>query len=313
MSSGITITKKVNIMPTELKTISGKLAVNLKTADQANKIDLKQRGFEFIAALQPTLDIETLVRTFYSMISQDLLLSGATYHNEPIGIEPIKIGLSANQKSTYNLKIEDSELGTISFMRRRKFSNALLEDLENLLCNLLYPLRNAIKYNTALQLSQKDHLTGVLNRSAMTNSLEREVNLAFRTDKPFAVLMLDIDHFKNVNDTFGHAAGDEVLKAFTQSVKDTTRCSDNFFRYGGEEFILILSSTDQEGAKLLAERIRINVEATCFRHNNQTIPVTVSIGVAELHASENYQALLENADSALYHAKENGRNQVHVN
>ena len=298
-------------MPTELKTIQGKLALNLKSSDQTAKIDLKQRGYEIMAELQTSLNIEDIIRVFYDHIASTFLISGLSYYQDET-TAPLKLGVNANQKSNYNLSIEDLKLGTITFMRRKRFSNDTLESLENLLCSLVYPLRNAIMYQRALLLSQQDFLTGTLNRSAMKTSLAREVDLAYRQDHKLSIIMLDIDLFKRVNDTHGHAAGDDVLKSFTQTVKEITRSSDNFFRYGGEEFVILLSNTDAVGAQLLAERIRINVEATAIRHNKKTISITVSIGLTELKQVDNSQSLLERADKALYKAKNNGRNQVRV-
>ena len=112
------------------------------------------------------------------------------------------------------------------------------------------------------------------------------------------------------SDTYGHAAGDYVLQSFVQIVNDTIRSIDSVFRFGGEEFAVHLHNTDEIGAKLLAERIRLNVESTIMRYKGSSIPVTVSSGIATLEKIDNGQSLMERADKALYQAKNNGRNQV---
>ena len=124
------------------------------------------------------------------------------------------------------------------------------------------------------------------------------------------MLMIDIDFFKTVNDTFGHVAGDAVLTAVASTIVSCTRDSDVVFRYGGEEFVVILTNTQAAGAKLLAERIRASIEARTIPANGNNARVTVSIGVAELGIAESKVDLIERADEMLYCAKERGRNQV---
>jgi len=295
-------------MAIELKTISGKLAEKFRT-EPTPRPDLTQKGYEIIAALQSSLDIHQTIKAFTDMISREFLISGVLYQHDDIDTT-IKLGVTANQKSTYNLHIEGEDLGSITFMRRQRYSNQVLERLEGLLCNLVYALRNCITYTKALRLSQKDHLTGAYNRSAMSSAIEREIGLAVRHNKPFSTIMLDIDFFKQVNDTYGHAAGDYVLKVFVQIINETIRSCDSVFRYGGEEFVIHMNNTDESGAMLLAERIRLNVESTTMRYNNQSISITTSMGIATLNSIDNSQSLLERADTALYQAKNNGRNQV---
>ncbi|MBT5232092.1 MAG: GGDEF domain-containing protein [Methylococcales bacterium] len=296
-------------MAIELKTISGKLANDFRPINEPSEVDFKQRSYEIIAALQTSLEIEQAIKTFTNFVTMDFLISGVIYHHEENNIS-LKFGVPTNQKCTYNLTIEGESLGQITFMRRKRFSDQTLEQLENLLCSLVYPLRNCLTYRKALELSQKDALTGAFNRGAMNPALDREVGLAQRQNKPFSVIMLDIDFFKHVNDTYGHAAGDYVLQSFVQIVNDTIRSIDSVFRFGGEEFAVHLHNTDEIGAKLLAERIRLNVESTIMRYKGSSIPVTVSSGIATLEKIDNGQSLMERADKALYQAKNNGRNQV---
>ena len=129
---------------------------------------------------------------------------------------------------------------------------------------------------------------------------------------PYSMMMLDIDHFKNVNDTYGHDMGDVVLKNIAAVLRQTGRDSDIIARYGGEEFIIFLNNTDIEGAKIAAERIRAAVEQTVITtENGERIPVTISLGVTNTQNGDIY-AMAKEADIALYHSKENGRNQATV-
>ena len=137
-------------------------------------------------------------------------------------------------------------------MRRQRFSDGEIARLENFLCMLVYPLRNALQYHEAVLSSFTDPLTGACNRAAMQTAFERELNLARRQQTPLSVIMLDIDHFKKINDRYGHSNGDCVLRSVSQCVANTIRSSDMLFRYGGEEFVVLLSNTNRAGAKLLA-------------------------------------------------------------
>jgi len=129
-------------------------------------------------------------------------------------------------------------------------------------------------------------------------------------DKKFSVMMLDLDHFKKINDTYGHLCGDLVLKKVSELIFNSLRHSDIFSRFGGEEFLIILPNTNIAGALKLAERIKKRVEETIFKCQGKTIPVTISIGVTGVALNDSVYSLLERADEALYEAKRKGRNRV---
>lgn len=156
------------------------------------------------------------------------------------------------------------------------------------------------------ELSVTDGLTGVRNRRALEAELNRFYKLAKRNSEQISILMMDVDKFKSYNDTFGHLAGDEVLKTIAKILTQTARECDLVARYGGEEFCVILPATDPDGAILAAERFRAAIEA----HPWVERPVTASFGVATLSGHSNHEELLRDADLALYAAKEAGRNRV---
>ena len=141
--------------------------------------------------------------------------------------------------------------------------------------------------------------------------LADKLDEAQRNDNPLAVLMLDIDHFKRFNDTYGHACGDFVLQKVAKIISDGVRTHDLAARYGGEEFVVLLSNTDAPSAMMVAERIRKNIESCDFNYENQHMTVTISIGVAVLHNGKKITParLVELADQGLYISKENGRNR----
>jgi len=159
-----------------------------------------------------------------------------------------------------------------------------------------------------------DALTGVHNKGYLLEALEVEFKRARALHSDFSILFLDLDHFKKVNDTYGHDAGDYVLKTFAGLVKSSfVRPKDVFARYGGEEFVILMGNTTQKMGAEIAERIRCAVEVFAFQYENTRIPVTSSLGLATLGPQyESATALLKAADQALYQAKNSGRNRVRV-
>ncbi len=157
-----------------------------------------------------------------------------------------------------------------------------------------------------------DGLTGIHNRKHFEERLRSEVAFAQRHSTNLALILLDIDHFKSVNDRFGHTAGDEVLRQVARSVQQRLRVEDVFGRFGGEEFAIVLRGVSREGAARLAERLRATVAAVPYVHGGQPIAVTISAGCAALSctAEPTASALIEIADERLYRAKRSGRNRV---
>ncbi len=159
-------------------------------------------------------------------------------------------------------------------------------------------------------LSRTDALTKLNNRGYWEECLENEFDRFKRTGQATSLVMFDIDHFKKVNDTFGHQAGDEVIRQASHTLRRTIRKTDIAGRYGGEEFGVILVDTPAENAMLLAERLRKRIEALTVRHENLKMQFTISLGVSELNKTiGSYKNWLEQGDSALYFSKEHGRNQ----
>lgn len=155
-----------------------------------------------------------------------------------------------------------------------------------------------------------DGLTGVHNKRYLLETLEREIPRSRRHGRPLSVLMLDIDHFKKINDVYGHLAGDYVLKEVATLVKSRLRPDDVFGRYGGEEFCAILPETPVAGAGAIAEDLRRRVQERHFVFENEPIAVTISLGAAQLAGEMDVTAFLKAADEKLYEAKRSGRNRV---
>ena len=161
------------------------------------------------------------------------------------------------------------------------------------------------------RLARRDGLTGLLNRTALMGDGEQHLAQSLHQQRPFAAMLLDLDHFKRINDTRGHPVGDEVLHHAARTLQRSLRGRDRLLgRYGGEEFVLLLPDTGMEQAMALAERLRATLEASPLHREGGTIGITASIGVAVADAAPGLESLLARADAALYRAKAAGRNHV---
>ncbi|HYP90316.1 MAG TPA: GGDEF domain-containing protein, partial [Polyangiaceae bacterium] len=172
-------------------------------------------------------------------------------------------------------------------------------------------LRMATLVEESRWMATTDALTGLLNRRAFLESTGREVARAKRYNDKLSVILLDVDHFKHINDRRGHAAGDMVLSAVGKLLNSALRTCDIVARWGGEEFVLVLPSTGLEGAEQTAERVREMLEHANIKDGNgDVIPVTASFGVAGYNPGENLEHIIDRADRAMYLAKSGGRNRV---
>lgn len=157
-----------------------------------------------------------------------------------------------------------------------------------------------------------DALTGVHNRHWMVDAFPRALHRCTLNKQPFAIMIVDIDHFKRVNDTYGHLVGDIALKTVSRCMADSFRPHDLLVRYGGEEFAALLPDTGLEEAKVIAERLRTSVANTVIHHEDLSFQVTISIGITRTQHEEKLEILIGEADQALYRAKELGRNRVEI-
>ena len=259
--------------------------------------------------LQTSLDLQQILQLFFEEINTTLPLSSLSYHNDKIN-GTIELGNSTKHSCHYQLTTNKDSLGELVFTRNKRFQEKELQLLELLISCLICPIRNALMYREAIQTALQDPLTGTGNRIALENTLEREVKLSHRHNQPLSLLVIDIDKFKRINDNYGHTAGDCVLKDVARQLAHICRNTDAAYRYGGEEFVIILHNTETQGALISAERVRHCIEEMTTTYNDNSLTVTVSIGVATLHREDNVSHLFERADKALYRAKNTGRNQV---
>lgn len=194
---------------------------------------------------------------------------------------------------------------------RKSYHSINLNILQPVAERLMISMANCILYEKMKELSLKDYLTQCPNRRALDLQLDYEYRRAKRYQEPFSILVLDIDHFKKLNDLYGHLAGDKTLQELADLMRAEVRDIDMVSRFGGEEFVILLPETNEEQATVVAERIRKRVAENIFLQEKEKVKMTVSVGVASyIEGMDGIQELLKGADFKLYSAKESGRNQV---
>ena len=211
------------------------------------------------------------------------------------------------------LMIEKEVVGVLNIndVDQDPFNVNDLDFILNLSEFIAMSISNAVLYEQANKLAVTDGLTGISNRQSVEKSLQIEFERSKRYNSPLSLILLDVDHFKDVNDTYGHQKGDEILIAIASLLKKACRANDIAARYGGEEFLMILPQSNAQGAFKIAERVREEMMKISFTGNESNFAVTVSCGVAEFNKDyESINKLIAAVDQALYEAKNGGRNRT---
>lgn len=278
--------------------------------DLAPKPDLRpELLLKLTGKLQTTLELSQLLEIFFTEIQQAVLVDGMTYQHRELPLRQ-SVGRQPPHNVSYELQTQQDYMGELTFHRSTRFREHELANIEGLLTTLVYPMRNALRYHEALAAAFRDPLTGAGNRVALDRTLSREIELTKRHQQNLSILMLDLDHFKLINDHYGHTIGDKVLKEVVGSITQCIRQTDMCFRYGGEEFLIMLSNAEGAGALRIAERIRMSIGDLRFDSDKGPLQVTASIGCASLVSSDTVESFIHRADKALYKAKNSGRNRV---
>lgn len=233
---------------------------------------------------------------------------------EDIALEGVLTDFRPRQVLLEPIEYKQNVIGLIILASIKTFLADTLRQLEILRQSLAFAFNNALSHERLQRLAALDPLTGVYNRRFGMARLHEEFSRAVRQNSLLGVLMFDIDHFKKVNDTYGHLIGDRVLVQMSRISRSAMRDGDILLRYGGEEFIAILPSASKEDGFQVGERFRRLVEETAVKEGDQEIRVTISVGVTSYPelSVESERDLVESADKALYIAKDTGRNRVVV-
>ena len=203
-------------------------------------------------------------------------------------------------------RIELLKMGANDYIVKPIVKEELVVRLNNLVTTKQLFDQVKIQQEQLFQLAMTDQLTGLYNRHSLVQLLPKYFSHSVRHSSPLSLLVLDIDHFKHINDNYGHSKGDDVLRKFGQLITANFRSEDLIARYGGEEFVVIMANSTHDDAIEKAELLRTHIE----KHLIEGVKVTISIGVACADSHSNFELMFNQADTALYHAKENGRNQT---
>lgn len=264
---------------------------NLKPAMQESKDLMKQMAETFITRL---VDVTESTDEYHAKIENH-----QKQLNDIKGIDDLNGILKSVLDDTRNI-------GLTVHRTRDEFiqSQTKVEEAEK----KIQELTSVLEYIN--EVANEDYLTGTLNRRGMDEALEREFNRADRHHTALSIAMMDIDHFKKLNDSLGHKTGDEALAHFAKVIKNVKRSTDVLARYGGEEFIIILPNTVESDAISVIERVQRALTKQFFMHSNEKVVITFSGGVAQRMPEETPDAIIPRADAALYEAKNAGRNRV---
>lgn len=277
---------------------------------------LNYRLFAFVIKKEKTVDVwldpRMYKKSIETVISNDFQITNPAdirYLNhtfEPGEQEPV---FELDDLVFYEISQENCHC-RVYMMPDRRMVNYDDEAVQLLLQSCGLALSRQLKIKNLKDAAVIDPLTGCYNRREFETQLKRHISRAVRYNNPLSLFMFDLDHFKKINDTYGHLAGDTVLQKVANLIKTNMRTGDLLARYGGEEFIAILPETDCRKAIELADRLRAKIAATSFTHEHQTIPVTASFGVSQMERNVDMTRFIQDADTMLYKAKLNGRNTV---
>lgn len=298
--------------------ISTATAIDLSRVRHQTVRQLSARGdsnpladarFRLLSILQTSLDIDVILDLFRQELETIIRIRGFCYLNEACHVQ-IRKGETELHSCAYRLIAQNENLGELIFYRDNRFNEYELDSLEALISVLLSPIRNALLYQKAIAASLTDPLTGAGNRQALISQFSREASLSQRYQLPLSALMIDIDKFKNINDSYGHATGDQVLKELVKVIAKVNRNTDLCFRYGGEEFVVLLGNTDRFGAEVIASRLCHAISASRICTESGLLQITVSIGVSTMLNTDEKDSLLNRADKAMYKVKSKGGNAI---
>ena len=268
----------------------------------------RQDNSSLIEQLQTTLDIDQLLSIYLNAIT-------GVYKINAVELETFHGKFTAGkahehlQLMTLPIRIDNRLMGRLSYYSQKPITDILMSSLTGYQKSLVFPLRNALAFWQLQKMALKDPLTGIGNRAMYDDTIARKIQHHKRYGDDFVLMVLDLDNFKQVNDLHGHLMGDEILTAFVKSVEESLRGEDQMFRFGGDEFAVLLDKQGLEAAKIVAARIHhaISQSPLFVKYG-----VSTSIGCACFKQTDTATDLFARADKALYAAKDAGKNCMKI-
>ncbi len=290
-----------------LDALNSETSANILAA-WSNYSNTDSENDSLVEQLQTTLDVEQLLAIYLSAITSQYKINSVeldTFH----GKFKSSNGHSSLQTMTLPIRINDRLMGNITYYSERPITDILMSSLTGYQKKLIYPLRNALAFWQLQQMALKDPLTGIGNRSMYEDAIKRTAQHALRFNEEFVLMLLDLDNFKTVNDTHGHLMGDKILTGFVKLVEGCLRGTDQIFRFGGDEFAILLGKEGLSGAPIVASRINLAISQSPIFNKYH---VSTSIGCACFEKDDTPEDLFARADKALYAAKDAGKNCMKI-
>lgn len=258
--------------------------------------------------LMTSLELRDVIAIFAEELGSVVHFDRLSY-SHTIGDLPVEVvdGKGGNHHCEYNLNMAGENFGTLRIFRRMRFAQQELTIIEQMLGSAILAIRNACHFETVRHASLTDVVTGIPNKRAFDDTLKREACLANRHDQKCALILCDLDHFKKINDSYGHLTGDRILHATALAIQEATRSSDSVFRIGGEEFGILLPHVGEAECQLVADRVRATIAAIEIDSDGETVKVSASAGISAYTQGEAAEAWFSRTDEALYRAKHDGR------
>ena len=259
------------------------------------------RESSLLEQLQTTLDLDKLLDIFAMEAAQYIKFTGL-YFTSKITNKVLRGSRKAKHERQFELKLNNEFIGTISYSINSPVSMHNYQDIQRIHQIMLYPLKNALQYHQAMQLAMQDGLTGLGNRRYFDEQLKRAMHNANRHHAQVGLVLGDLNKFKDINDTYGHATGDQVLIEFANVLRTCVRDSDSIFRFGGDEFAIIVENASNDALDIIQKRVDSALESNILLAKYQ---VGCSLGTTFMNRADNESSLFERADKALYRRKMN--------
>lgn len=267
----------------------------------ANSITANNSRASLLEQLQTTLDLDKLFDIFSMEAARYIKFSGL-YFKSPLVSKTLRGSRKSKHERQFELKLNDEFIGTISYSINKPISMHHFKDLQRIHQIILYPLKNALQYHQAMQLAMQDSLTGLGNRRYFDEQLKRAMHNANRHHAHVGLVLGDLNKFKAINDTYGHSVGDQVLVQFAQVLRACVRDSDSIFRFGGDEFAIIVENASEYALDVIRSRLDKQLTSNPLLAKYQ---VGCSLGTTFMNRADNEHSLFERADQALYRQKMN--------